>query len=154
MHVCDGKTVRKRVLTKHQLIGVGTAEKESYPGTMRSVCPLARNLRSRCYNQQQLSSDRCAPHHSWRKATSITGSTASRVGSVARSRHDAADRVVKAAGDGSRKNGNDHDQLVPRELHCSHRQDEITISRFRNMRGKPAQRKKQKCWSSQKRKMP
>ena len=57
------------------------------------VVPSQKSVRGRCHNQQQLSKDQRAPHHSWRNATPSLGA-----------RHDTADRAVKAAGDESRKN--------------------------------------------------
>ena len=57
-------------------------------------------VRGRCHNQQLLNSDQCAPHHSWREAPPLLGAQRRGLAS-SRNRHDAADRVVKAANDGS-----------------------------------------------------
>ena len=56
------------------------------PGAVRSVCPLAKNVRGRCHNQK-LSSDQCAPHHFWHQAPPSLG--AQRGGlAPSRNRHD------------------------------------------------------------------
>ena len=72
-----------------------------HPDTMRSVRPLAKRVCGRCHNQQLLSSDQCAPHHSWREALPSLGAQRRRL-APSRNRHNAVGRVVKAAGDGSR----------------------------------------------------
>ena len=70
--------------------------------TVRSVCSHRKNVRGRCHNQGLLCSDQCAPHHFWRTAPSIIGGAQRRGLAPPRNRHDAAERVVQAAFDGSR----------------------------------------------------
>ena len=63
--------------------------------TRKKVC-------ARCHSQQLLSSDQRAPHHSWRKAPPSLGAQCRGL-APSRNCHDAADRVVKSASDGSRE---------------------------------------------------
>ena len=58
---------------------------------------IRKSARGRCHSQQLLSSDQCAPHHSWRKAPPYLG--AQRRGlPPSRDRHDASDHVVNGDG--------------------------------------------------------
>ena len=70
---------------------------------VRSVCSLAINVCGRCHNQQLLSSDQCAPHQLSGAKHSLSLGAQRRGLAPSRNRHDAADRLVKAAGGGSRE---------------------------------------------------